>query len=53
MQNIGDICHASTEVLKSKVTSVQREGVGATRHCDFTMNVATTEERITKWNEGE
>ncbi len=49
----GDICHASPGVLKSKVTSEQQEGVGATRHCDFTMNGATAEERITQWNEGE
>jgi hypothetical protein len=49
----GDICHASPGVKTSHVTSEQQEGVGATRHCDFTMNGATAEERITKWNEGE
>ncbi len=49
----GDICHASPGVLKSHVTSEQQEGVGATRHCDFTMNGATAEERITQWKEGE
>lgn len=48
----GDICHASPGVLKSHVTSIQ-EGIGATRHCDFTMNGATAEEKITAWNEGE
>ncbi|MFT4601345.1 MAG: carbon monoxide dehydrogenase subunit G [Arenicella sp.] len=51
--NFGDICHASPGVLKSHVTSEQKDGVGATRHCDFAMNGATAEERITKWNEGE
>ena len=49
----GDICHASPGVLKSHVTSEQQEGVGATRHCDFAMNGATAEERVTQWNEGE
>lgn len=49
----GDICHASPGVLKSHVTSEQQEGVGATRHCDFAMNGATAEERITSWNDGE
>lgn len=49
----GDICHASPGVLKSHVTSEQQGGVGATRHCDFAMNGATAEERVTQWNEGE
>ena len=49
----GDICHASPGVLKSYVTSEQQEGVGATRHCDFVMNGATAEEKITAWKEGE
>jgi hypothetical protein len=49
----GDICHASPGVLKSHVTSEQQEGVGATRHCDFAMNGATAEERVTQWQEGE
>ncbi len=49
----GDICHASPGVLKSHVTSEQQEGVGATRHCDFAMNGAMAEERVTQWKEGE
>ena len=49
----GDICHGSPTVLKSHVTSDQQEGVGATRHCDFTMMGATVEEKIIKWKEGE
>ena len=51
--NFGDICHASPGVLKSHFTSEQQEGVGATRHCDFAMNGATAEEKITAWMEGE
>ena len=49
----GDICHATPGVLKSHVTSEQQEGVGATRHCDFTMMGASAEERVLEWNEGE
>jgi len=49
----GDICHASPGVLKSHVTSKQQEGVGATRHCDFAMNGATAEEKVTEWKDGE
>jgi len=51
--NFGDICHGSPGVSSSHVTSEQQEGVGATRHCDFTMMGATAEEKITNWNEGE
>jgi carbon monoxide dehydrogenase subunit G len=51
--NFGEICHASPGVLKSHVTSEQTKGVGATRHCDFSMMGASAEERILEWNEGE
>ena len=51
--NFGDICHGSPGVSSSHVTSEQQKGIGATRHCDFTMMGATTEEKITDWNEGE
>jgi hypothetical protein len=51
--NFGDICHASPSVLKSHVTSDQKEGVGATRHCDFAMMGASAEEKVLQWNEGE
>jgi carbon monoxide dehydrogenase subunit G len=53
ISKFGDICHASPGVLKSRVTSEQQEGVGATRHCDFSMMGASVEERILEWNEGE
>lgn len=49
----GDICHGSPTVSQSHVTSEQKDGVGATRHCDFSMMGATAEEKITEWNEGE
>jgi len=51
--NFGDICHASPGVSSSHVTSTQQEGIGATRHCDFTMMGASAEEKITSWDEGE
>jgi carbon monoxide dehydrogenase subunit G len=52
ISNFGDICHASPGVSSSHVTSDSREGVGATRHCDFTMMGASAEEIITSWEEG-
>ena len=51
--NFGEICHASPGVLKSHVTSEQKEGVGATRHCDFSIMGASAEEKVLEWNEGE
>ncbi len=53
VSNFGDICKASPGVTKSFVTSEQKGGVGATRHCDFAMQGASAEERITKWKDGE
>lgn len=52
ISKFGDICHASPGVLKSHVTSEQQEGVGATRHCDFSMMGASAEERVLEWDEG-
>jgi len=51
--NFGYICHGSPGVSSSHVTSEQQKGIGATRHCDFTMMGATAEEKITDWYEGE
>lgn len=53
ISKFGNICDASPGVKRSYVTSKQQEGVGATRHCDFVMNGATVEEKITEWNEGD
>ncbi len=52
LADFGNICHGHPSVSKSFVTSLQKNGVGATRHCDFTMMGASAEERITDWNEG-
>jgi hypothetical protein len=35
------------------IISTQREGVGDTRYCDFTMMGASAEELVTEWNVGE
>lgn len=50
--DFGNICHGHPAVSKSYITSTQKEGVGATRHCDFTMMGASAEEKVVEWNEG-
>jgi hypothetical protein len=52
LADFGNICHGHPAVSKSFITSSQKEGVGATRHCDFTMMGASAEEKVTEWNEG-
>jgi hypothetical protein len=52
LADFGKICHGHPAVSKSFITSTQKEGVGATRHCDFTMMGASAEEKVTEWNEG-
>ena len=52
LADFGNICHGHPSVSKSFVTSSQKEGIGATRHCDFTMMGASAEEKIVGWNEG-
>jgi hypothetical protein len=52
LANFGLICHGHPAVSKSFITSTQKEGVGATRHCDFTMMGASAEERVVEWNPG-
>ncbi len=52
LADFGHICHGHPAVSKSFITSTQKEGVGATRHCDFTMMGASAEEKVTEWNEG-
>lgn len=52
LADFGNICHGHPAVSKSFITSSQKEGLGATRHCDFTMMGASAEEKVTDWNEG-
>ena len=53
LANFGDICHAHPSVVTSNMTSSQKSGVGATRHCDFAMMGASSEERAVEWRDGE
>ena len=52
LADFGNICHGHPAVKKSHVTSHQKQGLGATRHCDFTMMGASAEERVVEWNDG-
>jgi hypothetical protein len=52
LADFGNICHGHPAVSKSFITSKQKQGLGATRHCDFTMMGASAEEKVTEWNEG-
>ncbi len=53
LSKVGDICHGHPAVLTSHLTSTQKEGVGTTRHCNFSMMGATAEERVVEWRDGE
>jgi carbon monoxide dehydrogenase subunit G len=53
LADFGNICHGHPAVDTSRVTSKQKEGVGATRHCDFNMMGASAEERIVEWNDSQ
>lgn len=52
LADFGNICHAHPAVDTSNITSALKQGVGATRHCNFNMMGATSEERAIEWNEG-
>ena len=52
LADFGNICHGHPSVSKSFITSAEKEGVGATRHCDFTMMGASAEEKVSEWNNG-
>lgn len=52
LADFGNICHAHPAVDTSHITSKQKDGLGATRHCNFNMMGATSEERAIEWNEG-
>lgn len=52
LADFGNICHAHPAVDTSNITSKHKQGLGATRHCNFNMMGATSEERAIEWNEG-
>jgi len=53
LADFGNVQNMSPNISKSYLTSEQKNGVGAERHCDFTSMGAQVEERIVEWNEGE
>ena len=53
LADFGNVSLLSPNIIKSYLTSEQKQGVGASRHCDFAFMGAQVEERIIEWNEGE
>ena len=52
LADFGNVQRLSPNIAKSYLTSDTKNGVGATRHCDFTAMGAHVEEKIVEWNEG-
>ncbi|MFT5822234.1 MAG: ligand-binding SRPBCC domain-containing protein [Crocinitomix sp.] len=52
LADFGNVQNLSPNIAKSYLTSDALNGVGATRHCDFTAMGARVEEKIVEWNEG-
>lgn len=52
LADFGNVQRLSPNIAKSYLTSDLKNGVGATRHCDFTMMGAQVEEKIVEWDEG-
>jgi carbon monoxide dehydrogenase subunit G len=52
LADFGNVYRISPNITSSHLTSDQKNGIGATRHCDLTLMGAQVEERITKWEEG-
>ena len=53
LANLGDIYKWNPGVARSNWTSDQKQGVGASRHCDLQNPSGTLEERAIEWREGE
>lgn len=52
LADFGNVQNLSPNIAKSYLTSDTPNGMGATRHCDFTAMGAQVEEKIVEWNEG-
>jgi len=52
LADFGNVQRLSPNIAKSYLTSDAPNGLGATRHCDFTAMGAQVEEKIIEWNEG-
>ena len=53
LADLGGIYKWNPGVVRSHSTSEQKQGVGATRHCDLQMMGGRLEERAVEWREGE
>jgi len=53
LADFGNVQCLSPNIKKSYLTTEQKNGIGAERHCDFVSMGAQVEERIVEWNEGE
>ena len=52
LSDFGGISQAAPHLTGSVLTSEQATGVGAARHCDIAMAGRSTEEVVTRWDEG-
>ncbi len=52
LADFGNVQKLSPGIAKSYLTSNTKNGLGASRHCDFTSMGAQVEEKIIEWNEG-
>jgi carbon monoxide dehydrogenase subunit G len=52
LADFGNVQNLSPNISKSYLTSYKQNGIGATRHCDFTTMGAQVDEKIIEWNEG-
>lgn len=52
LSDFGNVQNLSPGIAKSYLTSDIKNGLGATRHCDFTSMGSQVEERIIEWDEG-
>jgi carbon monoxide dehydrogenase subunit G len=52
LSDFGNVQNLSPGIAKSYLTSDINNGLGATRHCDFTSMGSQVEEKIIEWNQG-
>ena len=52
LADFGNVMNLSPNITKSYLTSEQKNGLGATRHCDFLAMGAEVDEKISQWDEG-
>ena len=52
LADFGNVQQMSPNIVKSFLNTNQKNGLGATRHCDFTQMGASVDEKIIGWDEG-